>query len=82
MARLTDLDTALQWHLRFNHYPPVPLTMVQPCKEAIAAVQESEPHRAISLPEGVSYKGQPTAPAWAIVEQHHLGAFLETDEEE
>jgi (2Fe-2S) ferredoxin len=28
------------------------------------------------MPEGVSYKGLDTAPAWAIVEQHHLEAWL------
>jgi len=28
------------------------------------------------MPEGISYKGLNTAPAWAIVEQHHLDEWL------
>lgn len=29
------LDQQIAMHLRSNHYPPVPLTMVQPCLHAI-----------------------------------------------
>jgi hypothetical protein len=49
--------------------------MVQPCVEAIFAVNDWNADKDIELPEGVSYKGSPTAPAWAIVEQHHLDAW-------
>ena len=27
-----DLETAIGYHLQGNHYPPVPLSMVQPCR--------------------------------------------------
>lgn len=70
------LEQALSWHLTSNHYPPVPTTMIEPCKQAIEAINEDEPEREITLPEGVSYRNAPTAPAWAIAEQHHLDAFL------
>ncbi len=50
--------------------------MVEPCIEAIDAYYEEDFDRAIEMPEGVSYKGQTHAPAWAIIEQHHLGAWL------
>ena len=30
-----DLETQLAYHLQGNHYPPVPLSMVQPCIDAI-----------------------------------------------
>jgi hypothetical protein len=30
-----DLEVALGYHLQGNHYPPVPLSMVEPCIEAI-----------------------------------------------
>lgn len=71
-----DLSTAIGIHLSANHYPPVPSSMVLPCIEAIEAYNEGETDREIAMPEGVSYKGLDTAPAWAIVEQHHLEAWL------
>jgi hypothetical protein len=81
MASLTDLDTALTWHLRGNHYPPIPLTMLEPCKEAIDAYWEDNVDKLIDMPEGVFYKGMTQAPAWAIIEQHHLDAWCSEDEE-
>lgn len=77
-----DLSTAISIHLSANHYPPVPQSMVLPCIEAIEAYHELDSDREIAMPEGVSYKGRNTAPAWAIIEQHHLEAWLYNDEEE
>lgn len=71
-----DLETAIGYHLRGNHYPPVPLSMVQPCIEAIDAYYDADYNREIEMPEGVFYKGRTTAPANAIIEQHHLDAWL------
>ena len=71
-----DLSTAIKIHLTSNHYPPVPKSMVLPCIEAIEAYDEGETDREIAMPEGITYKGFNTAPAWAIVEQHHLEAWL------
>ena len=71
-----DLSTAISIHLSANHYPPVPQSMVEPCIDAIMAYWDDETDREIPMPEGVSYKGLDTAPAWAIVEQHHLEAWL------
>ena len=71
-----SLEQAIGYHLQGNHYPPVPLSMVQPCIEAIDAYYEDETNRQIEMPEGVSYKGSTTAPAWAIIEQHNLHSWL------
>ncbi len=30
-----DLERAIGIHLQSNHYPPVPLSMVEPCIDAI-----------------------------------------------
>ena len=82
LAAMADLSLsdAIGMHLRGNHYPPVPLSMVPICIEAINAYYEDDYNREIEMPEGVSYKGRNTAPAWAIIEQHHLDAWLpETD---
>ena len=71
-----DLETQLAYHLQGNHYPPVPLSMVQPCIEAIDAYYDEDYERFIAMPEGVFYKGMSHAPASAIVDQHHLSWFI------
>ena len=58
--------------LQNNHYPPVPLSMIEPCIEAIEAINEMEYDKLITLPDGITWRDKPTAPAWAIVEGHHL----------
>lgn len=75
-----SLEQAIGYHLQGNHYPPVPLSMVQPCIDAIDAYYDEDTSREIEMPEGVFYKGRTTAPAWAIIEQHHLDAWLVEDE--
>ena len=35
-----DLESAIAMHLQDNHYPPVPVSMVQPCIDAIDAYWE------------------------------------------
>jgi len=76
MRKFVGEDAALRDHLAHNHYPPVPLAMIGPCKRAIAAAREGEWDRQIRLPKGVSYRDQKTASVRAIVEAHHLEAFL------
>lgn len=75
------LEQAIGYHLQGNHYPPVPLSMVQPCIDAIDAYYDGNPLRQIEMPEGISYKGMSHAPAFAIIEQHHLNAWLPEDED-
>ena len=76
-----DLETQLAYHLQGNHYPPVPLSMVQPCIDAIDAYYDNDAMRQIAMPEGVFYKGMSHAPAWAVIEQHHLDFWLPQDDE-
>ncbi len=77
---LASLDQALIWHLRSNHYPPIPLSMLEPCKQAIEAGNAGEWDKQIELPAGVSWRGQNTAPAGQIIEAHHLDSFLDSDD--
>lgn len=81
-----DLETQLLYHLKGNHYPPVPAEMVAPCIEAIDAAYDEDYDRMISMPMvgefQILYKGMTHAPAWAIIEQHHLSWFIEPAEEE
>ena len=76
LAEILDLEGSLKMHLRVNHYPPVPITMVQPCIDAIDAYHDEDYQREIELPEGIKWRGQTTAPASAIVDAHHLDAWL------
>lgn len=77
-----DLEKQLAYHLQGNHYPPVPLSMVKPCIDAIDAAYDEDYDRMIDMPEGVSYKGNTQAPAWAIIEQHHLDWFIDPIDED
>lgn len=85
-TELAELDLGLSMedsiaiHLQANHYPPVPRSMVQPCIDAIDAYWEDDFNRQIELPEGVSWRGETTAPAYAIIEAHHLEAWCSEDE--
>lgn len=80
-----DLETQLLYHLKGNHYPPVPAEMVQPCIEAIDAYYDEDYDRMIDMPMvgdfQITYKGSKQAPARAIVSQHHLEWFINPEEE-
>ena len=71
-----DLETQIGIHLSSNHYPPVPRSMVQPCIDAIDAYYEEDYQRMIELPAGISWRGETSCPASAIVDAHHLEAWL------
>ena len=91
MAEMLSMEDAIAWHLRSNHYPPIPVSMVQPCIDAIEAGLDEDWNRLIKLPTDgfdrngkpfqIRWRGQDHAPAYAIIEQHHLDAWLELDEE-
>ena len=73
---MIDLRQALDYHLTVNHFPPVPSSMIEPCIEAIDAIRDDDPGRLIDLPDQVTYRGETQAPAWAIVDAHHLDYFI------
>jgi hypothetical protein len=80
-----DLETQLLYHLKGNHYPPVPAEMVKPCIEAIDAYYDEDYERMIAMPMvgdfQILYKGMTHAPARAIISQHHLEFWLPDWEE-
>ena len=71
-----SLEDSIAIHLSANHYPPVPRSMVKPCIDAIDAYYDEDYSRLISLPDPITWRGQTEAPAHAIVEAHHLDAWL------
>jgi hypothetical protein len=80
------LEQQISWHLQANHYPPIPTVMVPVCIQAIEALKDGDAERRIEMPfDGVDRNGEPfqiewrgekTAPAWAIAEHAHLDAWL------
>lgn len=73
------LEDKVGMHLRGNLYPPVPLSMVQPCVDAINAYWNEDYLAEIELPQGVQWRGYDVAPASAIVEAHRLDVFVMED---
>ena len=75
------LRTELSIHLTSNHYPPVPAEMIEPCVLAIEAMNEGDSEADILLPMNTYWRGKLSAPAWAIVEGHHLEPWLDEEGE-
>ncbi|KKN83814.1 hypothetical protein LCGC14_0294670 [marine sediment metagenome] len=73
-----SLDRALSYHLQTNHYPPLPNEVLPIAKHIIETQGEWGWDDAITLPEGMLYKGGSWAPVWACVQEWHLDAFLES----
>lgn len=80
MAAHADREIALRWHLTANHFPPIPISMIPVCIEALDHADLEDWEAEIDLPEGTLYLGHATAPVWAIIEQHHLEAFLSVED--
>jgi hypothetical protein len=77
LAEILDLESSLKFHLTANHYPPIPVTMVQSCIDAIDAYNDGyDTNKLIELPDGIKWRGETSAPAWAIIDAHHLQAWL------
>lgn len=71
-----QLEQQIYFQLVNNHYPPVPSSMVKICVDAIDSANEGDWDKEIELPEGVLWKGKTKAPAYAIIESHHLDFWI------
>jgi hypothetical protein len=78
-----SIDQQLEWHLRGNHYPPLPTQLVAVCREVISHLNGGgDINQHFQLPtKVVTYKGQSSAPAWAIVEGYHLAPWIQEEED-
>jgi hypothetical protein len=77
------LRSVLHWHLTSNHFPPVPVVMIEPCMEAIRIATEADDYQAwIDLPAGVEYRGADQATVGDIIEAFHLDSFVGMDDGE
>lgn len=77
IAHSPDLRTALFWHLTCNHYPALPTSLIPACEQAIDAANEDDWQALIALPDGCLWRNQSEAPAWAIIQGHHLHDFID-----
>ena len=82
LSATLPIESAIGIHLRGNHYPPIPLEMVQPCIKAIDLVNAGNGEELVDLPPPVLWKGNTKAPAYAIVEAHHLDSWIVEDYED
>jgi len=64
-------DVALEWHLRFNHFPPVSPVFVATAQQAIAQARAGKWGAVLQLPNGE------TKTAGEVVEDLHLEGFVE-----
>lgn len=79
--------TELEYHLRYNHYPPVSLDLIPFCEAAIAAVDDDEPERHVVAKneagkESTLRNGDMPITAGQLIEDLHLHFFLQIDDEE
>ena len=54
--------------------------MVEPCIVAIYSASDGNWDKLIELPSGITWKGQTCAPVSAIVQAHHLDAWIDSEE--
>ena len=77
-----SLEQSLHIHLTSNHYPPVPTSMVPVCIAAINSYNANfNGDELVELPEGVSWRGNTSAPAWAIIDGHHLHEWCDSEDD-
>ena len=77
-----SLENALAIHLRSNHYPPIPTSMIRPCMRAIKKANRGEWDKRVRLPKGISHKIYGSfVPVHEVIREVHLETFLDLEEE-
>lgn len=73
-----SLHQKLKWHLTGNHYPPIPLAMIEPAIEAINLCNEGQWDQLVATPYRHKKYGD-ESPAWVLIEHMHLNEFLDNE---
>jgi hypothetical protein len=79
-AGLIDRTEALRWHLKHNHFPPVPGECVRVAEEAIEHAEQGEWEAMVALLDVATWRGRRCAPVNVIVRAWHLDAFIRAEE--
>jgi hypothetical protein len=74
--RMLKLENAVFYHLRYNHFPPLPTIMVKPCVKAIPYARREDWDHRIRLPKGITWDGKKTISVADVFEYHDLDSFL------
>ena len=77
-----SLEDGITLQLRSNHYPPVPVAMIQVCMKAVRFARRGKWTSNLTLPDGITFKNRKTAPVSTIIRSHHLEAWLEEEDYE
>jgi hypothetical protein len=75
MASLTDLSTAVSWHLKSNHYPPVHEAFLPVALEAIELASQGDWDTIQEYPNGIERTVAHT------IEGLHLDTYVTHDED-
>ena len=70
------LEQQLSLHFQTNCYPPIPQQMIPTAIEAIDLINAGVGNSLISLPDGVSFRGQTVVSAWNVAESYRLGMWI------
>lgn len=76
MVTMLKEEQALQWHLQYNHYPPISLDFVVVAQKVLEFAKQDNWEEVIEMPNGKSLT------VLKIIEGLHLETFLEQEEEE
>jgi len=74
-----SLERSIEIHFSSNHYPPLPSALVPVAVRIIEGVNagELDYDSPVELPDGITYRGESSAPGGACVEGWHLDAWLD-----
>jgi hypothetical protein len=78
---MLSLEAALHDHFRAGCYPPLPLTLVEPSMEAIGLAKAGEWEATVTLTDMTHRVYGTEVPVRVMIEELHLGAFVEGEEE-
>lgn len=77
LAVTQSMHESLTWHLQANHYPPIPVEFVEPCKEAIYLARQGLFDEVVELPEGCNRRGRRFVNVATIIDDLHLHSWVE-----
>jgi hypothetical protein len=73
-----SLETAIEWHLRSNHYPPHPFFMIPVALRAIKKFNRGKWNTKIRLPEDAEHRRYgKLVPVPVVLESLHLWEFVD-----
>jgi hypothetical protein len=74
------LWNALLYHLRSNHYPPLPVDLIPVAEQAIDLGNTGAWSAEIEMPEGIQFQHRDKITVSEAIESMHLDSFLSLDE--